>query len=94
MKGALFTRAVLSVFCAELTERCVRVFEDNQGGKALAEGPLSSARSKDKGSRFHFLQELLRAEEIDMQFEASEEQHADIVTKSRGATPFIFLRTF
>eukprot|EP00904_Undaria_pinnatifida_P007540 jgi/Undpi1/3916/HiC_scaffold_16.g07284.m1 len=88
VKEALFTGAVLSFICPELTGSCVRVFEDNQGAIALAENPLSSARSKHIDVRFHFVRELLRAEKIDIQFVASEEQHADILTKSLAATPF------
>ena len=45
VKEALFTGEVLSFICPELTGSCVQVFEDNQGGIALAENPHSSARS-------------------------------------------------
>ena len=43
---------------------------------------------------FHFAEELLRAKKIDIQFVASEEQHADILTKSLGATSFKSQRRF
>ena len=66
VKEALFTGAVLSFTCPELTGSCVRVFEDNQGVIALAENPLSYARSKHIDVRFHFVQELLRAKKIDI----------------------------
>ena len=62
--------------------------ERNQGTMALAENPLSSARSKHINVRFHFVRELLSAKKIDIPFVASEEQHADILTKSLDATPF------
>ena len=94
VKEALFTGAVLSFICPELTESCVRVFEDNQGAIALDENPLSSARSKHIDVRFHFVRELLRAKIIDIQFVVSEEQHADILTKSLAATPFKSHRKF
>ena len=73
---------------------CVRVFEDNQGTIALAENPLSSARSKHIDVRFHFVRELIRAKKIDIQFLASEKQHADILMKSLAATPFQSHRKF
>ena len=60
----------------------------------LAENPLSSARSKHIDVRFPFVRELLRAKKIDIQFVASEEQHADILTKSFAATPFKYHRRF
>ena len=51
-----------------------------RGAIALAENPLSSARSKYIDVRFHFVRELLRAKKIDIQFVASEEQNADVLT--------------
>ena len=85
---ALSTGAVLFFICPELTGSSVGVFEDNQGGIALAENPHSYARSTHVDVRFHFVRELLRAKEIFMQFVASEEQHAVISTKSLAATSF------
>ena len=88
VEEALLTGAVLSFICPELSGSCVRVFKDNQGAIALAENPLSSARSKHIDVRFHFVRELRRAKKIDIQFVASEEQHADTLTKPLAATPF------
>ena len=88
VKETLFTGAVLPFIRPELSGSCVRVFEDNQGAIALAENPLSFARSTHIDVRFHFVREILRAKKIDIQLVASEEQHADIFTKSLAATPF------
>ena len=65
VKKALFTGAVLSFMCPELTRSCDRVLEDNQGAVALAENPVSSARSKHIDVRLHFVRELLRAKKIE-----------------------------
>ena len=46
VKHALFTGAVLSFVCLELSGSFVRGFEDNQGAIVLAANPLSSARNK------------------------------------------------
>ena len=94
MKEASFTGAVLSFICPELSGSCVRVFEDNQGAIALAENPLSSARSEHVAMRFHLVRELLRAKKIDIEFVVSEDQHADILTKSLAATAFKSHRRF
>ena len=59
VKEAMFTDAVLSFICPELSGSCVRVFEDNQRAISLAENPLSSARSEHIDVRFHFVRELL-----------------------------------
>ena len=95
VKEALLTgRALLSFICPELSGPCVRVFEDNQGAIALAENPVSSARSKHIDVRFHLFRELLRAKKIGIQFVASEEHHVDILMKSLAATPFKSHRKF
>ena len=70
---ALFTGAMLTFIYPEQSESCVRVFEDNQGGIALAENPLSSARKKHIVVRFYFVRELLRAKKIDILLVVSEE---------------------
>ena len=88
VKEALFMGAVLSLICLVLSGSCVRVFEDNQGGIASAENPLSSARSEHIDVRFHLGRKLRRAKKIDIQCAASEEQHADVLTKSRAAIQF------
>ena len=41
-----------------------KVFEDNEGAKALAENPLSSARTKHIDVRYHFLKEFVKRNEI------------------------------
>ena len=87
VKEALFTGAVLSFVCPELSGSCVRVFYHNQEVIVLAAYPLSSARSKHIDVHFHFVGELFRAK-LDIQFVASGEQHADILTKSLATTPF------
>ena len=55
-------------------------FEDNQVVKTLAANPLGSARRKHFNVHFHFVEELFRAKKIDIQFVASKEQHANILT--------------
>ena len=54
----------------------------------MAENPRSSARRQYIDVRLHFVRELLRVKKIGIQFAASEEQHADILTKFLAATPF------
>ena len=84
VKEALFTGVALSFICPELSGSCARVFEDNQGAIALAENPFSSARRKHIDAWFHFVRELLRAKKIDVQFVASEKQHADTFRAFHG----------
>ena len=60
--------------------------EDNQqGGMALGENPLSPVRKKLIDVRFHFFGELLSSQKIDIQFEFREEHIGDVLTKSLAA---------
>ena len=64
VKNALFSRAVLEFGQPQLYGMVFKVFEDNEGAKALAGNPLSSARTKHIGVRYHFLRELVKRNEI------------------------------
>ena len=82
IKEALFVRAVLSFIVPETSGASTKFLEDNQGAKALIENPLSSARSKHIDVRYHFIRDLLRTRKISVEYVASAEQHADILTKA------------
>ena len=60
VKEALFVRAVLVFIAPETSGASIKVFEDNQGARALIENPLSSARSKHIEVRFHLIRDLFR----------------------------------
>ena len=80
-KEALFVRALLSFIAPETCGVSIQVLEDNQGTNALIENPLSSARSKRIDLRFHFIRELFKARNTSVEYVASAEQYADILTK-------------
>ena len=92
VKEALFVRAVLSLIAPEMCGASIKVLEDNQGTKALIENPLSSARSKHIGVRFHFIREIFKARKISEEYVASAEQHADILTKALSRANFRYHR--
>ena len=92
VKEVLFVRAVLSFIELETSGVSVKVLEDNQGAKALIENPLSSARSKHIDVRFHFICDLLRTRKITVEYVASAEQHADILTKALSRDNFQYHR--
>ena len=70
----------------------MKVLEDNRGTKALMENPFSSARSKHIDVRFHFICELFKARKISVEYVASAEQHADILTKALSRANFRYHR--
>ena len=93
VKEALFLRAVLSFIALETSGTSSKVLENNQGAKALIENPLlSSARSKHIDVRFHFNRDLFRTREISVDYVASAEQHADILTKALSRADFHYHR--
>ena len=69
-----------------------KVLEDNQGTRALIENHLSSAKSKHIDVRFHFIRELFKARKISVEYVASPEQHADILTKALSRVNFRYHR--
>ena len=66
----------------------IKFFEDSQGAKTLIENPLSSARSKHIDVRLHFIRYLTRTRKISVEYVASAEQHADVLTKALSRTNF------
>ena len=85
-------RAVLSFIAPEACGASVKVFEVNQGTKTLIENPLS-ARSKHIDVRFHFIiRKLLKARKVSVEYVASVEQHADILTKTLSRANFKYHR--
>ena len=85
-------RAVLCFTAPETCGASIKVLEDNQGTKALIENPLSSAKSKHIVIRFHFIRERFKARKISVEYVASAEQHADILTKALSRANFRYHR--
>ena len=93
VKEALFVLTVLYFIAPETSPASIKVLEDNQEAKALIENLLSSARSKHIDVCFHFIRDLFRARKISVEYVASAEQHADILTKALSRTNFQYYRT-
>ena len=92
VKEALFVHVVMSFIATETSGASIKVLEDNQGAKALIENPLSSARSKHIDVHFHFIRDLFRTRKISVEYVASVEQLADILTKALISANFQYHR--
>ena len=92
VKEALFVRVVLSFIAPETSGASIKVLEDNQGAKALIENPLSSARSKHIDVRYHFIRDLFRTRKKSVEYVASAEQHANILTKALSRENLMYRR--
>ena len=75
-------KPVLSFIVPSLSENCIEVFVDNEGAIALANNPLSSARTKHIDVRFHLIRESVRSKTKSVKYVPTKEQHADILTKA------------
>ena len=92
VKEALFVRAVLSFIAPETSGTSIKVLEDNQGTKVLTETSLSSAKTKHIDVCFHFIRNIFRTRKISVEYVASAEQHADILTKAPSRANFKYHR--
>ena len=54
----------------------------------LIENRMSSAKSKHIDARFHFIRDLFKTRKIGVEYAASAEQHADILTKALSRANF------
>ena len=65
---------------------------DNMSAIALSKNPVLHDRSKHIDTKFHFIRECVEGREISLEFASSQEQLADILTKSLGRARFCELR--
>lgn len=69
----------------------IRVFEDNQSTISMVKNPNLTKRSKHIDLRFHFIKDVLSQGIICIEYIQSNEQKADIFTKSLGKAKFKYL---
>jgi hypothetical protein len=65
---------------------------DNQSAIALSKNPVLHDRSKHIDTKFHFIRECAEKGDINIEFTGTQEQLADILTKSLGKKAFHELR--
>lgn len=65
---------------------------DNKSAIALAKNPVFHERSKHIDIKYHFIRDLVKSEEIVLQFCKSEDQVADMFTKPLKTDSFIKLK--
>jgi hypothetical protein len=65
---------------------------DNQAAQTIANGEVSTQRTKHIDIRHHFVREQAAAKELEIKWVPTQEQLADLLTKSLGTTPFRELR--
>ncbi|KAL3749900.1 hypothetical protein ACJRO7_010945 [Eucalyptus globulus] len=73
-------------------EEDIEVFVDNQATLAISQNPVFHGRTKHFKVKFYFLREVQKAEEVKLVYCNSENQIADIFTKSFHVGRFELLR--
>ena len=66
----------------------VNVFEDNEGGVELATNKYASRRTKHIDVKHHLVRDLSDARKVRVAYVRSEDQHADLRTKSLDMQTF------
>ena len=77
--------------CDELNQKQelpTKIFCDNKSAISLTKNPVFHGRSKHIDIKFHYIRELVKEREIEMEFCKSEDQVADILTKPLKAEVF------
>lgn len=65
---------------------------DNKSALELMKNPVFHGRSKHIDTRFHFIRECVERGDIVVEYVSTQEQRADILTKSLGNIKFDELR--
>ena len=81
VKEAFFVRGVLSFLTPGEEVLGISLMGNNQRAITLADNPFSSSNSKHIDFRQHFIREKVDVGEVSIMHVASEDQHADILSK-------------
>jgi hypothetical protein len=65
------------------------IYCDNKSAIALAKNPVFHGRSKHIDIKYHFIRDLVKSEEIVLEFCKTEDQMADIFTKALKTNSFL-----
>ena len=68
-----------------------KILCDNKSAIALTKNPMFHGRSKHISIKFHYIRELVKNQEIELEFCRSEDQVVDIFTKSLKTDVFEML---
>ena len=85
-----FHKLLVDLFDPEL--RPTVIYCDNQSCIQLSENPVFHDRSKHIEIRYHFIHDYVQRGAVELQYISTNEQVADILTKSLGRGKFVFFR--
>ena len=82
VKEAFYMRGIPMFLISSSAPMGIQVYEDKKGAIDLAANPLSSCNSMYLDARHHILREMASSGDISVEYIQSDDQHADIVTKT------------
>jgi len=91
VREALWLKSLLESVHIQF-ERPIKLYEDNQGCKSIANNPSCHKRSKHIDIKYHFTREQIENNVICIEYISTENQLADILTKPLLAPRFMDLR--
>ena len=94
-REVVWTRALLAelgLASSSTSPVATPLYCDNRAAKSLSESPSIGARSKHINTRFHYIRECVADGVLRLEWLASEEQPADLLTKPLGPQTFLKLR--
>ena len=83
-------KLLVNLFGQEL--RPMVIYCDNQSCIHLSGNPIFHDRSKHIEIRYHFIRDYVQRGVVTLQYISTDEQVADILTKSLGRGKFVFFR--
>ena len=90
--GGDFLAVRVKFYLPGLGSACITVFEDNKGARDRAHNPVCAWNSKHIDIMHHFFRKLGFRGEFDIVAVASEQQHANFLTKALADSAFRFHR--
>jgi len=75
-----------------VVDKPIIIKEDNQGAIAIAKDPVKHTRAKHIDIRFHFLRDVIKRGDIELEYCSTENMTADILTKPVSKNKFVKCR--
>uniref|UniRef100_A0AAV1VFB9 Copia protein n=1 Tax=Peronospora matthiolae TaxID=2874970 RepID=A0AAV1VFB9_9STRA len=89
---AVWIKAFLCKLGEMKNDEAVKIYEDNQGSIALVKNPEFHKRTKHIDIRYHFVREKVADGQVLLQYCATKDMKADLMTKPISAAQFDYLR--
>lgn len=91
MQEAIWLKSLLTSV-GVVVDKPIIIKEDNQGAIAIAKDPVKHTRAKHIDIRFHFLRDVIKRGDIELEYCSTENMTADILTKPVSKNKFVKCR--